>query len=101
MVPDDITDGEYYGAVLTPEQIEAKIAEAVKAEREALRVAEAALASVVDGHSSQYRARNGRWVTLQSEDGERCDFIHSDITTECEGALDRVRSAIRARGDTP
>jgi len=66
----------------------------------ALRDAEAALAGVVGGRMSQYQARNGRWVTIEADDGERCDIIHSDITTECEGALDRVRSAIRARGET-
>jgi len=35
MAPAEITNGEYYGVVLTPDQIAAQIAEAVKAEREA------------------------------------------------------------------
>lgn len=53
-----------------------------------------ALTSVVDGRTEQYQGRNGRWVSIQSEDGERCDIIHSDITTECEGALEVVRAIL-------
>ncbi|MFT8945972.1 MAG: hypothetical protein ABF876_05245 [Acetobacter aceti] len=60
----------------------------------ALQKARDALVSVTEGRSEQYQARNGRWMSIQGEDGERCDIIHSDITTECEGALKVVRIAL-------
>lgn len=60
----------------------------------ALQKARDALISVTEGRTEQYQARNGRWMSIQAEDGERCDIIHSDISTECEGALEVVRAAL-------
>lgn len=53
-----------------------------------------ALSRVVDERSTSYRAGNGRQVSIQSDDGERCDIIHSDITTDCEGVRDRIVAQI-------
>lgn len=59
--------------------------------REALSKSHAALKRVTDERSTSYQARNGKWVSIQGDDGERCDIIHSDITTDCEAAVEALK----------
>jgi hypothetical protein len=53
-----------------------------------------ALESLDAGTSRTYKARNGRDVGIQADDGEACDIIHSDITYECLCALEAVRALL-------
>ncbi|WP_051626162.1 hypothetical protein [Kozakia baliensis] len=62
--------------------------------REALAEAHAALNEVIEGAQQGYKARNGKWMMIQADDGERCDIIHSDITVQCESALNGARAAL-------
>ncbi|BCZ75869.1 hypothetical protein [Acetobacter phage phiAX1] len=64
----------------------------------ALSAAVSALEQVTDGERGGYNARNGKFVSLQMSDGERADIIHSDVTTECEGALETARAALTREG---
>lgn len=75
--------------------LEARIAEL----EGALKEAASALEQVTDGERGGYRARNGKFVSLQMSDGERADIIHADVTTECEGALETVRAALTREGE--
>ncbi|MFT9361283.1 hypothetical protein [Acetobacter okinawensis] len=54
-----------------------------------------ALTRVTEERSTQYQAKNGRWVSIQADDGERCDIIHSDITTDCEAAILSAHKALK------
>lgn len=63
-----------------------------------LSAAVSALEQVTDGERGGYNARNGKFVSLQMSDGERADIIHSDVTTECEGALETARAALTREG---
>jgi hypothetical protein len=42
---------------------------------------------VIDQMTSTYRARNGREVGIQGDDGEKCWIVHSDYITELCAAL--------------
>ena len=70
----------------------------VKVLEEALTEAASALEQVKDGERGGYRCRNGKFVELQMSDGERADIIHSDVTTECECALNTARAALTREG---
>lgn len=70
----------------------------VKVLKEALVIAVSGLEQVKDGERGGYNARNGKFVSLQMSDGERADIIHSDVTTECEGALETARAALTHEG---
>lgn len=63
--------------------------------REALVKSRDALVRVTDERSTSYQARNGRWVSIQGDDGERCDIIHSDITTDCYAAVEFASAALK------
>jgi len=65
----------------------------------ALKEAAYALERVKDGERGGYNARNGKFVSLQMSDGERADIIHSEVTEDCERALEAVRAAIREGGE--
>ncbi|MCI2023636.1 MAG: hypothetical protein LKJ63_03415 [Acetobacter fabarum] len=54
-----------------------------------------ALTRVTEERSTRYQAKNGRWVSIQADDGERCDIIHSDITTDCEAAILSAHKALK------
>jgi hypothetical protein len=61
-----------------------------------------ALQSVQDGASRTYKARNGREMGIQADDGEACDIIHSDITYQCGRTLDASRAVLsRQRAGQP
>lgn len=77
--------------------LDAKEAREREMER-ALITAKDAFESHGAGTFRTYKARNGREVGIQADDGEACDIIHSDITHECMIALDVVRSALSAGG---
>ncbi|KXV12591.1 FAD-binding protein [Gluconobacter oxydans] len=64
----------------------------------ALKEAAIALEQVKDGERGGYRSRNGKFVSIQMSDGERADIIHSDVTTECERALEIARAALKREG---
>jgi len=87
MTPGDITDGEYYGAVLTPDQIAAQIAEAVKAEREELC---AALEEAAVWHEEHDKAL--------SKQPQNADILWRRMNHQEQ--RDDLRAAIRARGET-
>ncbi|MGO2958632.1 MAG: hypothetical protein ACTIDN_06295 [Acetobacter sp.] len=55
--------------------------------REAVTKTSAALERVTEERMTSYQVKNGRWVSIQGDDGERCDIIHSDVTTDCEAAI--------------
>lgn len=63
--------------------------------REALVKSHAALERVTDERSTSYQARNGKWVSIQGDDGERCDIIHSDVTTDCEAAIKDAETVLK------
>ncbi|MFS8367811.1 hypothetical protein ACJRO0_10000 [Acetobacter oryzifermentans] len=63
--------------------------------RRALEKSLEALVRVTHERSTAYQARNGKWVSIQGEDGERCDIIHSDITTDCEAAIEFANAALK------
>ncbi|WP_122049609.1 hypothetical protein [Asaia bogorensis] len=65
----------------------------------ALKEAAYALERVKDGERGGYNARNGKFVSLQMSDGERADIIHSEVTEDCEHALETLRAAIREGGE--
>lgn len=50
------------------------------------RVIEAARA-LVAGKTSTFKARNGRDVGIEADDGEKCYIVHSDLICALEGAL--------------
>lgn len=63
--------------------------------RAALLKSRDALVRVTDERSTSYQARNGKWVSIQGDDGERCDIIHSDITTDCYAAVEFANAALK------
>lgn len=69
--------------------------EALVAERNGLREAAVGL---LDNMASTYKARNGREVGIQGEDGEKCWIVHSDYIAALEAALDRARALV-GRGE--
>ncbi|MCP1243275.1 hypothetical protein [Acetobacter lambici] len=75
-------------------QIAARDAEIVRL-RDALVKSHAALKRVTDERFTSYRAKNGREVSVEGDDGERCDIIHSDITTDCEAAIEGAEKALK------
>lgn len=48
---------------------------------------EGAAQAVIDRMSSTYKARNGREVGIQGEDGEKCYIVHSDEIHALEAVL--------------
>ena len=42
---------------------------------------------LIDGASTTYRARNGRQVGIEADDGEKCYIVHSDLMHALEAAL--------------
>ena len=42
------------------------------------------------GMSSTYKARNGREMGIEADDGEKCWIVHSDLIAALEGALETV-----------
>ena len=68
------------------------------------RVIEAAHA-LVEGKSATFKARNGRDVGIEMDDGEKGYIVHSDLICALEGAIaayDRRRAEMRdlAKGAT-
>lgn len=61
---------------------------------EALQRADSALQAVTSGASCSYQTDDGKFHSIEADDGERCDIIHSDITCECESAQAIVRAAL-------
>jgi hypothetical protein len=59
---------------------------AAEAERDRLR---AASKSVLDNMFLTWRARNGRNVGVQSDDGEKCWIVHSDDIEALRAALEQ------------
>ena len=55
----------------------------------------AAAKAVVDGASRTYRKRNGRLGSIEADDGEACDIVHSDLIYALQAALtDTDRAAV-------
>lgn len=44
--------------------------------------------ALVDGATRTYTARNGRQCSIEADDGEACDIVHSDLTHALRHALD-------------
>lgn len=42
---------------------------------------------LIDGAATTYRARNGRQISIEADDGERCYIVHSDLMHALEAAL--------------
>jgi len=45
---------------------------------------------LVDGASRTYKARNGRTMSIEADDGEACDIVHSDLTFGLRSALEAL-----------
>ncbi|MDE2239054.1 MAG: hypothetical protein KGJ73_03895 [Rhodospirillales bacterium] len=77
-------------------------AEALRAENERFREALAKLADASDelevGKSHTYKARNGRTMSIQGDDGERIDLVHSDLTHTLRLAALKARAALAQSG---
>lgn len=73
-----------YAALLTR-------AEAAEAERDALAAKLAVAVEAmreVDGQSNRtYRARNGKMCSIEADDGEACEIVHSDALFQMRAAL--------------
>lgn len=54
----------------------------------------AAAETIESNKFSNYRARNGRMIGIESDDGERCDIVHSDLTFELNAAAEEARAAL-------
>jgi hypothetical protein len=48
---------------------------------------EAAARDLLAGMSSTFKARNGREVGIEADDGEKCWIVHSDLITALEATL--------------
>jgi hypothetical protein len=46
--------------------------------------------------SVSYKARNGKKISIQADDGERIDLVHSDQTHDLKVAADSARAALAA-----
>jgi len=68
--------------------------ENIRVTQDALAKAESALSAVDTGVFRIYRTGNNRQKSIEADDGEACDIMHSDITIECRGALKEVRAAL-------
>ena len=64
------------------------LADQAAARREAKALRDAAK-ELLAGMSSTFRARNGRDVGIEADDGEKCWIVHSDLITGLEAALSR------------
>lgn len=82
------------GTPIADAQIAAREVEIVQL-RDVLVKAADALMRVTEERSTSYQAKNGKWVSIQGDDGERCDIIHSDITIDCEAALSDVLKVLK------
>lgn len=65
----------------------------------------AAARALVEGKSSTFKARNGRDVGIEMDDGEKGYIVHSDLICALEGAIatyDKRRAEMRehAKGAT-
>lgn len=47
---------------------------------------------VIDRKFSTYRTRNGREVSIEADDGEKCWIVHSDDMFELEAALAKAKT---------
>ncbi|HMO74109.1 MAG TPA: hypothetical protein PKD48_02100 [Sphingopyxis sp.] len=64
----------------------AKLRAAVNASARQDGVREAAQ-ELLDGLASTYKARNGREIGIEADDGEKCWIVHSDLVTGLRAAL--------------
>lgn len=62
-----------------------------------LVMAREALQAVVSGASRSFKARNGKLVSIEADDGEACDILHSDVTYECERVIAKIDALAAAR----
>jgi len=67
---------------------------ALAAEAEVRRLKEAGQA-IIDRMSSTYKARNGREIGIEGDDGEKCWIVHSDQIAALQGALQPATIADR------
>lgn len=70
--------------------------EALEPALPALEAAREAGSAVIDRKASTYKARNGREVGIQGDDGEMCWIVHSDEITQLEAATTQMEAAIRS-----
>lgn len=61
--------------------------EEIGADTNAGDVLREAAQELLDGLSSTYKARNGREVGIEADDGEKCYIVHSDLVTGLRAAL--------------
>lgn len=54
--------------------------------------------AVLDGAQSTFRARNGRQVGIEADDGEKCLIVHSDLMMHLEHAITRARQIAEKAG---
>ena len=82
-------------AAASPGNVGALLAELDRLTR-ALGEADAALEGIVSRATRTYRARNGRQVSIEADDGEACLIVHSDEFSMAERALEIIRAALVA-----
>ena len=61
----------------------------------------AAAQEVIDGAFSTYKAKNGRDVSIQADDGEKCLIVHSDLMQALEAALSQPAPALQSAVQMP
>ena len=67
--------------------------------KDALERVRAAAQGVIDRKFSTYKARNGREVSIQGDDGEKCWIVHSDDIHELEAAIAALPAPVDTSGE--